>query len=277
MSLASDPLELYNHLLTLQKKSNYYGAIGITTLILAFILFSIVNDLQKTEKLFENDNWLSLVGFLACIPFGIVILRRYRDVLPTQRKAIFFNFYKTSERLKKFIEMQGPEEKRNARSSLKGLYFIVVKWYRAEAPDPISEVPRSIVNSINDKIIPLLNTEKMDLLSQVLRCFQDHRDIIFQREPTFNDWKNFSEKLESIQDVNQMTIDSKKELNKGKRFLKHVGWVVLFLVIGATVGFVVRLLGGSLDTQIMAGVAFTAALIAAYFGKYLLVLRPQSS
>ena len=172
--------------------------------------------------------------------------------------------------------MKGSEEKRSARSSLKSLYFIVVKWRSLEAPKAISEVPSSIVNAINNKVIPLINSGNFGLLSRVHDCFKIQTQIIFEHEPTFEDWKNFSTTLDSISYERPNILDTQTDFKSEKIILKHAGWIALFLAIGVLTGFIVKLLGGDLNTQIIMGGTASISLLAVYFGKRLLVIKSLS-
>lgn len=263
---SNTPENWYNDLSDFNKKSNIYSASGLAVFLIAIVSLYYLQDFFKTGKDFSNDDIIALGIFIICIPVGIIIARKYYGVQLNKRELMFFRFYKAAKMLQIFLGRKTNEDKNNARKATMDINYMIYKWYTTDAPDSISTVPRSIASNINQKVIPLIRQGNTEKLSEFLRHIQSQTDIIFQREPTLEDWKAFNEKLDSFAVLEEQTVEKERGQKRKQRF-KDAGWIALFLGIGVVAGFIVRFIGGSTDVQITIGGAFAATLIGGYVFK----------
>ena len=257
----------YNILLELNKKSNIYWGVGFSIGIIAIIsLYAMEGIIDVEIEEITNYNWMALGIFLLCIPAGISIARKYYDVQLKKKEEVFFKFYKSYKMLQIYLDRKTNEDKNNAKKALNDLQYMFAKWYTPEAPESISEIPSSLTSIFREKIIPLVKKGEMDKIHDLSEYLNELSNIAFQRQITLEDCQMFREKLNSLKIMmeEKSALEEKKKIQRKKKFAKHVGWFVLFILVGIGAALIARLIGGSIDTQIVMGGAFSAALIAGY-------------
>jgi L-lactate permease len=203
------------------------GGIFVPLLIIYFI-----------ENIGDIGSWAAIAAMFTAMIMGSYIEgKNKKEIFSPQQKA-FYEFYSTYAGMRRYCDIPNDEKTRkNTLSRLNRLAQYIHSWTGKNAPQEISELPKSIYKNIRERIIPLIQENKVKEIQSLMKEISEFLMFLYDNEPTITKLKSFNNFIESSFPV----VVKIKEMTHGEAILAKypmLKYVWISPVAGAIFGSV---------------------------------------
>ncbi|MGQ0791440.1 MAG: hypothetical protein ACT4NJ_04350 [Nitrosopumilaceae archaeon] len=269
MSMSDDDLD-YHYKQIVKKRRNHQIYAGILAVAGMAIFMSVViigGSIQS--QTYDLVFWGSLPTLIISA-IVIAILKPKSKKYKVKKHHLFFvKFYEAFEslqNLKENMEKSRTELYENnikdAKLEVEVLADHIDEWIVSTSPYALQELPNSLSKALRKRIIPVIkSTDEMNII-KFYTLLKDKCELLYTREPTYEEWSIFNKKLNSIGAL-QEGKPTKRKISKPLFLLKpYVGAPLIWSTFTGIL-FYQKPEDYIIPLAIITGVAFTAATFLA--------------
>ncbi len=200
------------------------------------ILENVVCVTEKVKHLpIENRLYsiLTLVITLVLAILGMYFIFKAGTEIFDRQQKIFFEFFHTYVILQNFVDVKGNSERNKARKRINGLIYFFESWVGDEAPNSIYELPNSIKENLNKKLLPLINNKKIKEITEINKNFQEFAYLVYDEGPNENELRKFNGILNSIQTISK---EKPSKVIKKIEFYENAKAIVVSIIFTIVLG-----------------------------------------
>lgn len=198
MNITSEQLRTrYDDILIILKQKKFYVRIGM------IVFLGSVFGIATPIMFLVNDSSTQIKGILsgvilAFIFFGIYLIQKGEKVRLNKRQKTFFEFYNIYVCLEHFNSVQDNKKSQNAIEAAQRLSRFIGSWTDVRSPQEISKLPNLIKKNIDDKFIPLINTQNQNSLIPLINYLRDFVPFVYDDDPSIKQLEEFNLQLEKL-------------------------------------------------------------------------------
>ena len=270
MSMSEDDLE-FHYKQTVKKRRRFQFYAGILTAAGFAIALSIVfigGSLQNERYDIEFSVSIPVLIGSSII---IAILKPKQKKFKVEKHYLFFlRFYECFESLQNLIDSLEKSRKelyeKDGKDAKMGIEFLadyIEGWIVNDSPDALQEFLNSLSSALKKRVIPVIQKRDKDNVIRFYTLLKDLCELLYDREPTYEEWTMFNQKLNSIGTLEEEKPSKKRTMQKPLFLLKpYVGAPLIWTLFVAglfyqkTEDFIIPL-------AVITGVSFAAATFLA--------------